>query len=342
MSLDILKDDIKNKKIRKLYLFFGPEEFLKKYYVESLEKILLSGEFKSLNRIVLEGKQEIGKLTDYCETLPVFSDRKLIIVRNSGLFKPKKKDGEVKKAKPQAQGDELTAFIQDLPGHVCLVFYEAEVDKRLKTTLENIKKNGLVVEFEYQRPDELIRWASRKFRASGREINLNTAAKLVESCEQGMTEILNEIEKLLAYTEGHQEITPEDIEKVCTKSIKSRIFDLTDAIAEKKSSRALGLLNDMIILKEPVPKILFMIARQFRQILQVRLLQEEGCGLSEIASRIGMSSYIAGKILKQASNFSQSKLKKAVETSLELDLAVKTGKLEDRTAAELLIIEFSK
>jgi DNA polymerase III subunit delta len=342
MSLDLLKDDIKNKKIRKLYLFFGPEEFLKKYYVESLERILLSDEFKSLNRIVLEGKQDFGKLTDYCETLPVFSDRKLIIVKNSGLFKPKKKEGDVKKAKPHAQGDELAAFIQDLPEHVCLVFYEPEVDKRLKTTLENIKKNGLTVEFEYQRPDELIRWVSRKFRASGREINSSTAAKLVESCEQGMTEILNEVDKLLAYTEGHMEITPDDIEKVCTKSIKSRIFDLTDAIAEKKSARALGLLNDMIILKEPVPKILFMIAKQFRQTLQVRLLQEEGCGLSEIASRTGMSTYIAGKILKQASNYSKSMLKKAVETSLEMDLAVKTGKIEDRMAAELLIIEFSK
>jgi DNA polymerase-3 subunit delta len=341
MSLDMLKDDIKNKKIRKLYLFFGPEEFLKKYYVESLEKILLTDEFRTLNRIVLEGRQDMGKLADYCETLPVFSDRKIVLVRNSGLFKPKKKEGDVKKAGPQAKNDELAAFLQDLPEHVCLIFYEAEADKRLKA-LETVKKNGLVVEFEYQKPDELARWVSRKFKALGREIHPNTAARLVESCEQGMTEILSEIEKLTAYTEGRQRITQEDIEKVCTRSIKSRIFDLTDAIAEKKSSRALGLLNDMIALKEPVPKILFMIARQFRQILQVKLLQEEGCGPAEIASRMGISSYIAGKILRQASNFPESGLKKAVETSLELDLAVKTGRLEDRAAAELLIIEFSK
>ncbi len=341
MSLEMLKDDIKNKKIRKLYLFYGPEEFLKKYYVESLEKILLSEELKALNRVVLEGKQELRKLTDYCETLPVFSDRKMVIVKNSGLFKPKKKEGDTKKARTQGQGDELSAFLQDLPGHVCLIFYEAEADKRLKA-LEIVKKHGLAVEFDYQKPDELIRWASRKFKASGREIDPDTAAKLVENCEQGMTEILNEIEKLTAYTEGRQRITSEDIEKVCTKSIKSRIFDLTDAIAEKKSSRALGLLNDMIILKEPVPKILFMIARQFRQILQIRLLQEEGCGPGEVASRMGMSPYIAGKILRQASNFSQARLKKAVETCLELDLAVKTGRIDDRSAAELLIIEFSK
>ena len=73
------------------------------------------------------------------------------------------------------------------------------------------------------------------------------------------------------------------------------MFDLTDAIAEKNSSKALKLLNDMVILKEPIPKILFMIARQFRQILQVKLLHREGLTTSEIASKLGMLPYIAGK-----------------------------------------------
>lgn len=341
MSLDALKEDIKNKKVRKLYLFFGPEEFLKRYYADSLEKLLLSEDMKALNRIVLEGKQEIGRLTDYCETLPVFSDRKVVIVKNSGFFKSKKKAEDEKKAGSKSQTDELSTFLQDLPGHVCLIFYENEVDKRLKT-LETVKKHGLAVEFEYQKPDELARWVARKLKASGREIDPVTAARLVESCEQGMTEISNEVDKLIAYTEGHQKVTSADIEKVCTKSIKSRIFDLTDAIAGKKCDRALELLNDMIILKEPVPKILFMIARQFRQILQVKLMQAEGCTPDEIASRMGISSYISGKIQKQAYSFSLPRLKKAVETSLELDLAVKTGRLEDRAAVELMIIEFSR
>lgn len=340
MSLDILKDDIKNKNIRKLYLFFGPEEFLKKYYLESIDKLLLSEDMKAMNRVVLEGRQDLGRLTDYCETLPVFSDRKMVIVRNSGLFKPQKKGGDGKKAGKQPPKDELAGFLTDLPGHVCLIFHETEVDKRLKA-LDAVKKNGLVVEFEYQKPDELARWAVRKLKASGREIDPVTAARLIENCEQGMTEILNELEKLIAYTEGRKEITRDDVEKVCTRSIKSRIFDLTDAIAGKKSSRALELLNDMIVLKEPVPRILFMIARQFRQILQVKLLHDEGCTVEEIASRMGLSPYIAGKILRQASSFTLPRLKAAVEEGLELDLAVKTGRIEDRAAAELMIVEFS-
>jgi DNA polymerase III, delta subunit len=340
MSLDILKEDIKNKKIRKLYLFYGPEEFLKRFYTDSIEKILLTDDLKALNRVVFEGKIEVNAIIDNCETMPVFSDRKVVIVRNSGLFKPQKKAGsEEKKSKPKK--DDISDFLADLPPHVCLIFYENEVDKRVKV-IDVIKKQGLVVEFAYQKPEELVRWVVKKLKASGKEIDMATAAQLVENSEQGMTEILNEVEKLTSYLGDKQRVTMQEIEKVCTKSIKSRVFDLTDAIAAKNTRKAMMLLNDMVILKEPIPKIMFMIARQFRQILQVKLLHESGASNGEIASKLGMMPFIVGKVIKQAESFPASDLKKAMETCLELDLAVKTGRLEDRIAAELLIIGFSR
>lgn len=340
MSLDVLKEDLKNNKIRTLYLFYGPEDYLMKHYANSIEKSLLTEDLKSLNKVVLEGKVEINKVRDNCETMPIFSDRKVVIVKNSGLFKPAKKAGDsTKKGKPA--NDDLTLLLQDLPSYVCLIFYEQEIDKRIKA-IDAIKKNGLIVEFAYQKPDELIKWVIKRFKAAGVDIDMATASRLVENCEQGMTDILNEVEKLSAYLGGKNKVTLQDIEKVCTKSIKSRVFDLTDAIAEKNSTRALNLLNDMVVLKEPVPKILFMIARQFRQILQVKLLHSEGLNNGDIASKLGLTPFIAGKILKQAGSFSVERLKKAMGTCLEFDIAVKTGKLEDMTAAELLIIEFSR
>lgn len=343
MSFDILKDDIKNKHFRKLYLFYGQEEYLKHYYTDTIEKSLISEDLKPLNKIVLEGKVELSSLINNCETLPVFSERKLVIVKNSGLFKPQKKTGaensEDKKRKPKK--DELSDVLMDLPGHVCLIFYEGEVDKRIKV-IDTIKKQGLIVEFTYLKPDELIKWVIKKLKTFDKEIDINTAAQLVDYCEQGMTEIQNELEKLNSYLGEKQKVTIAEVDRVCTKSIKSRVFDLTDAIAEKNSKKALKLLNDMVILKEPIPKIMFMIARQFRQILQVKLLHEEGASTGEIASKLGIIPFIAGKVLKQADSFSTDKLKRAIEASLEMDLAVKTGKLNDRIAAELLIVEFSK
>lgn len=339
MSIEALKEDIKNNKLKNLYLFYGPEEYLKKYYLESIEKLILSEDLKALNRIVLEGKIDIKKLIDNCETLPVFAEKKIVIVKNSGVFKSKKKSGEESKGKNQK--DDFTAYLENVPETTCLIFYEEEIDKRMKA-VDMIKKKGLIVEFTFQKPAELIKWVAKVLRSYKKTIDQNTAAQLVDNCEQGMNDILNEINKLVLYLGDRPQVTSRDVEKVCTKSIKSRIFDLTDAISEKNAGKALKILDEMVILKEPLPKILFMIARQFRMILEMKLLYEEGLRTDQAASKMAISPYAAGKVYKQSGGFTVDMLKEAISECLELDLGIKTGKVEDRIAAELLIAKFSK
>lgn len=339
MSMDILKKDIKDNAVRKLYLFYGPEEYLKKYYLESVQKLIVDKGMEAVNKIVLEGKQDVAKMIDCCETMPVFSERKLVVIKNSGFFKSKK-DGEPKKGKSRSKGDELTAFLQEVPEHVCLIFYEPEADKRLKL-VDIIRKHGLVVEFAIQKPAELVKWTVKVFKSYEKEIDTMTASRLVENCEQGMTEILNEITKVVLFSGDRKKISEKDIESVCIRSIKSRIFDLTDAIAEKNAALALKLLDDMISLKEPLQKILFMIARQFRHVMEMKLLRSKGMGVDEAAAKIGITAYAAGKALKQAGLFTTEQLKKSLEECLELDIAIKTGRIHDRIAAELLIAKFS-
>ncbi|GAE87442.1 DNA polymerase III delta subunit [Acetivibrio straminisolvens JCM 21531] len=152
-----------------------------------------------------------------------------------------------------------------------------------------------------------------------------------------MAEILNEINKVVLYLGERQKVTVEDIKKVCTKSIKSRIFDLIDAIAERKLDLALKLLNDMIILKEPLPKILFMIAKQLKQLLELKLLFSKGMDEKEVCSKMGLNPYAIKKMIRQSKCFSLEKLKSAVQEALDLDLSIKTGKINDRTAVEILI-----
>lgn len=331
MSVEILKKQLKEKNIGNLYLFYGPEEYLKKYYLASIEKCLLNPEFISLNRVVLEDKISINSIVDNCETLPAFSERKVVIVKNSGFFKAKKR----------VDIENLAEYFNNIPDHTCLVFYEEEVDKRMKIA-KSVRKNGLVVEFGFQKPAELVKWVTKVFKLNGKEIDVHGASWLVDNCGHGMTDILNEIKKVLAYLQESRKVTVEVLEKVCSKSIKTRIFDLTDAIAQKDSTKALKLLNDMIVLKEPLPVIIYMITRQFRHILEMKLLKNEGVSLSEAASKIGLTPYAARKVASQADNFTIDRLKTALEKCLEVDTSIKTGKVNDRIATELLITEFSK
>ncbi len=343
MSEERLKQDIKNRNIGSLYLFYGPEEYLKKNYTSYIETMLLNDDLKLMNKVVLEGKVTPAAIVENCETLPVFSDRRIVIVKNSDLFKSKKKEQTDKKGKQSKQNkheDELANLFQNMPGHVCLIFLEQEVDKRVKY-IELIKENGLVVEFDYRRPEELAKWVIKMIRTNGHVTDISTAAQLVEYCEPDMSNLLNEIEKLCAYAGDRSEITMSDVRRVCTRSVKSRIFDLTDAIAIRQCEKALSLLNDMITLKEPMQKIMFMIARQFRQLLQVKLLLNAGAGQSEITTKLKLNPYVSGKIIKQAQRFTTEKLEAAISTSLELDIAIKTGRIKDRAAIELMIADLT-
>ncbi len=343
----ILWKSIKSNEIGKLYLFFGIEEYLIRNYCEQMEKAIISEDFKLLNKVVLNGRTSPAQIIENCRTAPVFSDRRLVIVRNSGLFKGgRKADGEqqpdspVKKGKGAAGkgkgGDELAEFLQDMPEHVCLIFIEQEIDKRIKY-VDLIDKNGLIVNFDYKKPDDMAVWVIKRLREMNHDAGPRTCSMIVEYCEQGMDDVLNELKKLCAYAGDRSMITEDDVAKVCTKSVKSRIFDLTDAIAAKRISTALSIVGDMAVLREPMPKVLFMISRQFRQLIQAKLLLGDGAGKGEIASYFKVPPFIADKLIKQAQSFDMESLESAAARGLELDVAVKTGNLEDRTAVELMI-----
>ncbi|NLC68902.1 MAG: DNA polymerase III subunit delta, partial [Clostridiaceae bacterium] len=225
MSIDVLKKQVKNGDIKSLYLFHGPEEYLKKYYLSAIEEIILDNGTRSLNKIVMEGKADIPEIIRNCETYPVFSKRKMVVVRDSGLFKPgegakkdkdRDKDKGMDKGKDKDKGrddiDKFIDYIKNIPSFTCLVFYENEVDRRLKI-YNAISKGGLVVEFQYQKPHDLARWVVKMVNSNGKEIDMETASILIERTGQEMTELINEVNKLIAYTGDKKTINREDVQE---------------------------------------------------------------------------------------------------------------------------------
>lgn len=331
MSMEELKAQLKSKELGNLYLLFGEEGYLIRQYLDVLEKIIVQPGFESMNKVVLEGKVEAQAVIDNSETLPVFAEKKLVLVKNSGFFGGKAKSGR----------DRIADYFKSVPKETCLVFVEQEVDKRIAPT-KNVAKYGLVAEFSYRKPQELIGWVAQELKSMGRSIDKMAASQLVEYCDAGMTEIRNELEKLVLYTIGRTNVTSQDVEKVCTRSIKSKIFDLTDALSEKNAFKAMSVLEDMIALKEPVPRVIYMITRHLRTLLQAKMMVEDGMRAEDALKKMGMHPFVAMKISKQIGKFNIGLLKSIVEECLNMDVGIKTGQIEDRLAAELIIAKFTK
>lgn len=318
-----INNDIKQDTFKQIYLLYGEERYLKKQYTDRLRKAMC-GEDDNMNTHFYEGKDvPVGEIIDLAETLPFLASRRVIFISNSGLFK----SGGEKMAEYLAAPNETTFF----------VFTESEVDKRSKL-YKTAQANGTVVEFAVQDENTLKRWIAGILNREGKKITESTVQLFLTKTGTDMENIQMELEKLICYCMDKEVITNEDVEAVCTNRIGNHIFDMINAIANKQTKQALDLYYDLLALKEPPMRILFLIARQCNMLLQVKEMKSRGYDNKTIGSKIGVPPFIAGKYITQASHFKTGDLKAAVRQCVEAEEAVKTGRINDMMSVELLIV----
>lgn len=112
-------------------------------------------------------------------------------------------------------------------------------------------------------------------------------------------------------------------------------------MAQKKQRKALDLYYDLLALKEPPMRILFLMIRQYRILNQVKGLLKAGYERKEIASKAGLHPFVAGKYMEQARHFETAVLRAVLEEGADLEQRVKTGRLTDKLAVELFLVKHS-
>ena len=143
---------------------------------------------------------------------------------------------------------------------------------------------------------EIALWLAGIVKREGRQIKAVTAEYMLSRTGTDMENLEREMEKLFSYTLGRNEITVADIDAICTTQITNKIFDMIEAVATRQQRKALDYYYDLLALKEPPMRILYLLARQFRLLLQVKDLMNQGADKSTIAKKSGTSSICGRKI----------------------------------------------
>lgn len=318
--------DIKANSFKPVYLLYGTEDYLKKQFRDNLKKAI-TGDGDSMNYSYFEGKAPDSKaVSEIASTMPFFADRRLVVIENSQLFK--------------TADDMIIDMVKELPDTTVVVFVENEVDKRSRL-YKAVKDNGYICELNEQSDNDIMRWVVSLLKKEGRTMDNATLQLFLTKTGSSMENISRELEKLICYTMGRTTITSEDVEEVCTTQTTNRIFDMITAISQKNQDKALELYYDLLTLKEPPMRIMYLIARNFNQLLMIKELTENGNASSAIASKMGIQGFLVGKLQSQARPFKVGVLRRALEECVSLEEAVKTGRLEDRLAVEMLIVKYS-
>ena len=319
--MQTLNQDIKTGEFKQIYLLYGEEAFLKNSYKNRLKEVIIGDD--TMNFARFEGKGlDVDELIRLADTMPFFAERRLILVEDSGFFK--------------SASDALVQYLPSMPDTTILLFVETEVDKRNRL-YKKVKDMGYAAELNRQDSAQLARWVGGILTREQKKITKHTMELFLSMAGDDMENIRMELEKLISYTLGREVITDEDVLAVCTVQVTNRIFEMVSAIVNRQPRKAMDLYEDLLTLKEPPMRILFLIARQFNQLLQVKDLMGKGMDKGTIASKLKMQPFVVGKTMPQARQFGREQILSYVEFCVETEEAVKSGRLQDRLAVELLI-----
>ena len=319
--MQTLNQDIKTGEFKQIYLLYGEEAFLKNSYKNRLKEAIIGDD--TMNFARFEGKGlDVDELIRLADTMPFFAERRLILVEDSGFFK--------------SASDALVQYLPSMPDTTILLFVETEVDKRNRL-YKKVKDMGYAAELNRQDSAQLARWAGGILTREQKKITKHTMELFLSMAGDDMENIRMDLEKLISYTLGREVITDEDVLAVCTVQVTNRIFEMVSAIVNRQPRKAMDLYEDLLTLKEPPMRILFLIARQFNQLLQVKDLMGKGMDKGTIASKLKMQPFVVGKTMPQARQFGREQILSYVEFCVETEEAVKSGRLQDRLAVELLI-----
>ena len=324
MNYKDIINDIKNRNIKNIYIFYGKEYYLIENVIKEI-KLTLNDGMIDFNLDIIDGREiTLDNLISSVETLPFMDDRKIIILKDFELLKGKKKNFSDEDEKY------FTEYIDNIPQTTTLVFViYGDIDKR-KSLVKKISKNGIVFNCDKLSDMDLFKWVKKKFYKNNVIIDnaqimyfINSEGYLDKSSEKTLSDLENEINKISSFVGKENKVT-------------------NDIIGQKNSSDAMKILNDMLYEGESVFGIFSMIARQFKVIMQVRQLQIQGQTSKKIAESLKLHPFVVGKALKQTKNFSDEVIIDILNSILESDFKIKNGLIRDTLSIEMLISKYCK
>lgn len=317
-----INQQIKDGSFERIYLLYGQEDYLKRQYMKKLKTALINKEDNMNYRCFKGANINFSEVIDLSETMPFFTDRRLIVIEDSGVFKTPK--------------EQLVNYIEHVPATTNFIFVENEVDKRSRM-FKKVKEIGYACELERQTEDTLIKWVNGLVAAEHKTMAKETVKLFLLKAGFSMENISKELEKLLCYTLDKKNITNDDVEAICTAEITGKIFEMIDAMSTKNKKKLFSLYFDLISVKEPPMRIIYMLVRQFNLMLQVKELLQRGYGQEIIKDKTKLHSFIVSKMISQLKGFSMEDIKISLNELLEIEEMIKTGRLIDKVGVELFL-----
>jgi len=319
------------------YLLHGDDEFSRSEALAQLRKRMGDPAMAELNTTRFEGHDvSLAELQHACNTIPLFLDRRLVIV--DGLLTHLRKMASTDQGNKVLQ--ELCEYLPHMPKTTRLVLVEPEsIEPRhpLRRLITADETLGYQREFGLPQGIELTRWIARRVEEREGTITADATAQLAAFVGDNLRLLAQEIEKLLSYVDRARPITDKDVQLLVSAVPEANIFDMVDALGRRDGEVASQLLHRRLEGGDHPLALLGMIVRQVRILIQVKELREEGLNGEAMAQCLGLHPFVVRKALAQECNFSMEQLGSLHRRLLDTDVAIKRGQVDSVLALDMLM-----
>ena len=309
------------------YLLFGEEDYLKNISLDFARQTLCPDEgTRTFNEIILDALDFTPeRLLDALSTLPMFSDRKVIVLRGLNF-----------NAMRQNEVEGLCRVLEQLPDYdyntlllsvAADALDEGYLPKKPSALLARLSEHLRPVRYERCTPAKLSGWVARHFEHNGVVASPELCARVIELCGRSMHTLASEIDKISYYTRSHDRTTLDaaDITAAACITVEYDAFAFANALSDRNHAQALAILSDMKFRRVEPTVILGEVIRVNCDMLAVRRMADEGRTAAEMARVLGIHEYRVSLYLKSASRRSIEQLQAAVAACVQADVTLKNS-----------------
>jgi len=307
-----------------ILFLYGEDSFRSRQKLDEIIAHYKASKKSGLSLAVIDASQtDFKDFYDQFKIAPMFAETKLVIVKNAFAGKKFQEDLLIE-----------TKKIEELKDVV--VIYEAEApDQRLKL-FKVLTKECKSQQFEFLDARKLRMWISGQFERANQKANADAVDVLAQSVGNDLWRMHNEIQKLIDYKQG-QPIRKEDVVLQVRAKIETDIFKTIDVLAQKNKAAALQLLHKHLENGDNALYLFSMVAYQFKNLLIVKELAEQGLMYNSIVKKSGLHPFVVKKTYYMCSQFTFADLKRIYWKIYETDVQIKTGKIEPELSLDRLV-----
>ncbi len=330
--------DLKENQLQNILIFHGQEQYLVKWSYDHLVQKYVQKGWENLDAAVFYDEIETSDLIKNLETVSMISPIRIIWVKEYKHFQ-----GEKTKGYSKDEMNELVKELNNYKGNNIIMFSFESLDKPGPHINKLDKEKTTFYSVEKLTQRELNSFISKQFAAQGIKISDGKIRLIVDlsgyynrESNYRLYNMVNDIQKIIAHQEGG-EITEDDIVQSMNGDRDIYIFDFIEALGNGKREKALTILNDMLASGDTVFHLLPLIVGQFELMVQIKEMLGEGMNIVAIAKTLKVHEFRAKKAMQLANKFQMETLKELLLAAYEIDINIKLGDIDQRTALELLI-----